>query len=154
MDARRSVQLWLTTAMLSEPIGNLEDTGKIVCTPPQTSVAEAAALMLSNRVSAVLVVENDSLAGIFTEHDVVARVIVAGLDPAAVQLGDVMTRGPLTVTPETSLGHALVVMHEHGIRHLPVLRDGKPIGMVGARDALDPALEDFISEEVRRKSFL
>jgi len=140
--------------MLSQPIGSLEETGHFVSVSPQTSVAEAAALMLANRVSAVLVIEGDALAGIFTEHDVVWRVIAPGRDAAAVQLREVMTREPLTAGPETTLGHALVVMHERGIRHLPVVRDGKPVGMVCARDALDPELEDFVAEEVRRKSFL
>jgi CBS domain-containing protein len=64
-----------------------------------------------------------------------------------------MTRAPLTVGPETTLGRALVVMHERGIRHLPVVRDGRPVGIVCARDALDPVLEDFICEEQRRKSY-
>jgi len=140
--------------MLSQPIGTLEDTGKIVSAPPQTSVAEAAALMFANHVTAVLVIEDGALAGIFTEHDIVTRVIAPGRDAAMVQLSEVMTPEPLTTAPETTLGHALVVMHERGIRHLPVLRDGKPVGMVCARDALDPELEDFISEAVRRKSFL
>lgn len=140
--------------MLSQPIGTLEETGKVVFALPQASVAEAAALMHANGVNAVLVVENEALVGIFTEHDVVSRVIVPGLSAAAVQLHEVMTRDPLTVGPDSTLGHALVMMHEHGIRHLPVMRDGKPVGMVCARDALDPELEDFIAEEVRRKSFL
>lgn len=140
--------------MLSQPIGTLDDTGHVVCASPHTSVAEAAALMLANRVSAVVVLEGGSLAGIFTEHDIVSRVIAPGRDAAVVQLHEVMTREPLSTGPETTLGHALVLMHERGIRHLPVVRDGQTVGMVCARDALDPELEDFIAEEVRRKSFL
>jgi len=65
-----------------------------------------------------------------------------------------MTREPLTVTSEATLGRALVLMHERGVRHLPVIRDGRPVGMVCARDALDPELEDFTSEERRRQGFL
>jgi len=140
--------------MLSQPVGSLEETAKVVMAAPQTSVAEASSLMLAKGVSAVLVVEDGALAGIFTEHDIVSRVIAPGRDAHTVPIGEVMTRGPLTAGPETTLGHALVLMHEHGFRHLPVLRDGRPVGMVCARDALDPALEDFICEALRRKSYL
>ena len=140
--------------MLSQPIGSLADTGKVVSASSQTSVAAAAAMMLAHRVGAVLVIDGGVLVGILTEHDIVTRVIAPGRDVTAVQLHEVMTREPLTAGPETTLGHALVVMHEHRIRHLPVMRDGAPVGIVCARDALDPELEDFICEELRRKSYL
>jgi CBS domain-containing protein len=65
-----------------------------------------------------------------------------------------MTREPLTVAPEATLGHALALMHERGFRHLPVVRDGRPVGIVCARNALDPELEDFIVEAHRRQSYL
>lgn len=139
--------------MLNQPIRSLAETAKFVTAAPPTSVAEAAALMLAHGVGAVLVVEGGALAGIFTEHDIVARVIAGGRDPHAVAIGEVMTREPLTVDPDALLGHALVVMHDHGIRHLPVIEDGKPVGIVCARDALDPELEDFICEERRREAF-
>jgi CBS domain-containing protein len=139
--------------MLSQLIGTLEDTGKVVAVPPRTSIAKAAALMRARRVGAVLVVENDLLAGIVTEHDIVSRVIAAGRDAAAVRVEDVMTPGPLTIGPGSTLGHALVVMHQRGIRHLPVVHDGRPVGIVCARDALDPELEDFICEAIRRNSY-
>jgi len=140
-------------AMLIDPIGNLSETRNFVTAAPETSVAEAAALMLARRVSAVLVVERGALAGIFTEHDVVSRVIAAGHDPQRVLLSEVMTREPLTVGPQSTLGHALVLMHGRSIRHLPIVEDGKPVGVVCARDALDPELEDFICEERRREQF-
>ena len=139
--------------MLSQQISKLSETRHFVTAPPGTNVAEAAALMLARGVSAVLVVEKDALAGIFTEHDIVSRVIAGGQDPQAVRIGDVMTPKPVTVGPETTLGHALVLMHERAIRHLPVIEDGRPVGIVCARDALDPELEDFICEERRREQF-
>ena len=139
--------------MLNESIRDLKDAGKFVTAGPETSVAEAAELMLANGVGAVVVVANGALAGIFTERDIVSRVIVPGRDARSVRLGEVMTREPLTIGPEAKLGHALVLMHERGIRHLPVVEGGKPVGMVRARDALDPELEDFVSEQRRRESF-
>ena len=85
--------------MLSQPIGSLRDTGKIATAPPQTSVADAAALMLAHGVGAVVVVDEGTLAGIFTEHDIVYRVIAPGLDARAVRIGEVMTREPLDDRP-------------------------------------------------------
>jgi CBS domain-containing protein len=139
--------------MLHQPIGSLKDTAKVVSVPPQASVAEAAAAMLEHGVGAVLVIDDGVLVGIFTEHDIVSRVIAGGLDPNAVRVREVMTREPLTVGPDATLGHALVLMHDRAIRHLPVVEDGKPVGIVCARDALDPELEDFICEERRRETF-
>ncbi|MGZ8260416.1 MAG: CBS domain-containing protein, partial [Caldimonas sp.] len=76
-----------------------------------------------------------------------------GLDPRTVPVVDVMTREPLTVGPDATLGQALVLMHARSIRHLPVVENGKSVGIVCARDALDPELEDFICEKVRRLGF-
>lgn len=139
--------------MLSEPLRNLEIAADLVVAVPGTSVADAAGLMLARSVAALLVVDADTLLGIFTEHDIATRVVALGRDPQAVEIGEVMTREPLTVGPDSTLGHALLVMHENAIRHLPVLENGKPVGIVCARDALDPALEDFVCEEHRRDSF-
>jgi len=119
--------------------------------PPGMTVAEAAGLMRSSRVGALMVVENGRLAGIFTERDALYRVIAAGRDPQATRLADVMTRECQTVDPDKPLGHALHLMYEGGFRHVPVVENGTPLGMVSARDALGPELEDFESELVKRE---
>lgn len=139
--------------MLSEPIGNSKEIGEIVTVLPGARVAEAVSLMLAHGVGAVGVVDSGALVGIFTEHDIVSRVMASGRDARSVRVDEVMTRDPLCIGPESTLGRALVLMQERGIRHLPVIEAGKPIGMVCARAAFDPALEDFISEERRRESF-
>jgi CBS domain-containing protein len=137
--------------MLHEPIGSLKDTAKVATAPPETSVVEAAGLMLVDGKGAVVVIERGAIAGIFTENDVVSRVIAYGRDPAALSIGEVMTPDPVTVGPEAALGHALVLMRERGIRHLPVVEGGKLVGMVCARDALDPELEEVGCEESWRE---
>jgi CBS domain-containing protein len=139
--------------MLREPIGRLKDTPRVATAPPETSVVDACAMMLVDGKGAVVVVDRGAIAGIFTENDVVSRVIADGRDPAAVTIGEVMTPDPLTIGPQAMLGHALVVMHERRIRHLPVVDNGRLVGMVCARDALDPELEEFVCEESRRASF-
>jgi predicted transcriptional regulator len=64
-----------------------------------------------------------------------------------------MTRSPHTIDPDEPFGYALLIMHERGFRHLPVIENGKVVGIVSARSALDPDLEDFISEAQRREHF-
>jgi CBS domain-containing protein len=139
--------------MLGLSIRSVLEPRKLVVATPQTRVTEAARLMRNSNVGAVLVVEQEKLVGIFTERDAVYRVMASGLDPEATPLGAVMTREPKTVAPEEPFGAALLLMHEHGFRHAPVIEDGRPIGVVSARHALDPELEEFAVEATRRESF-
>jgi CBS domain-containing protein len=137
--------------MFSVRIRSMMELEKMVTASPQTTVGEAARLMASAGVGAVMVVDNEALTGIFTERDAVYRVIAAGLDARTARLADVLTPSPLSVDPERSFGYALQLMHEHGFRHVPVVENGKPVGIVSARDALDPEMEDFICEAQRRE---
>jgi CBS domain-containing protein len=111
-------------------------------------------MMAPRAVGAVLVVKGDQLVGIFTERDVVFRVVACGLDPDATRLAEVMTPEPKTIAPEKAFGVAMALMHENGFRHLPVLDKGALIGVVSSRSALDPELEEFVAEERRRKHLL
>ena len=138
--------------MLSLPVREVLEPRRLVSAPPGMTVAEAARLMREGRVGAMLVVENDCLVGIFTERDALFRVIAPGRDPSIVTLREVMTREPTTVAPDETFGYALLVMYENGFRHVPVVDDGRPIGVLSARHALDPDLEDFAAEASRRKA--
>ena len=139
--------------MLSTRVGDLIEERKLVLAAPDTSVAQAAGMMKQHEVGALLVVEQGRLVGIFTERDAVVRVMAPGREPATTVLRDVMTRDPVTVAPDEPLGTAMLLMHEHGFRHAPVVEDGRPIGVVSARKALDPDLEEFSVEAARRKSY-
>ena len=118
---------------------------------PETTVTEAAGLMKRSRVGAIMVVEGGRLAGIFTERDALFRVVADGRDPRTTRLAEVMTRNLQTIGPDKPLGHALHMMYEGGFRHVPVVENGVPIGMVSARDALGPELLDFEAELVQRE---
>ena len=139
--------------MFSELIKNVVQRDKVVSAPPEASVEAAALLMAERKVGAVLVVEGKRLVGIFTERDAVFRVIATGRDPRVTRLSEVMTRDPMTVAPDDSFGYAMLAMHENGFRHMPVIENGEAIGVVSARNALDPDLEEFESEARRRLSF-
>ncbi len=138
--------------MPQRPIREVVKRQKIVTTVAKTTVLEAARMMKKGKIGAVIVVDADGrLAGIFTERDAVFRVIAEGRDPAQTQLADVMTEQPQTIAPDKPFGHALMMMFENGFRHVPVVEKGRPIGMVSARDALGPELEDLESEVHRRQ---
>jgi CBS domain-containing protein len=136
--------------MFSQRIKTVMEHKDIVITVPQTTVSQAATLMAQKKTSAVLVVKDDLLVGIFTERDAVFRVIARGLDVHTTRLAEVMTPSPQTVGPDRTYGYALLLMHENGFRHVPVVVNGKPVGLVTSRSALDPDLEEFVSEERRR----
>lgn len=133
------------------PIRSVMEPHKLVLAAPETSVSEAGRLMKEARVGAVLVVREGRLVGIFTERDAVYRVMAADRDPHATRLEEVMTREPKTVAPDDSFGRALLLMHEHGFRHAPVIEAGRLLGVVSARSALDPDLEEFAAEAKRRE---
>jgi CBS domain-containing protein len=139
--------------MLGDPVRKVMRKRKLLTGKPETLVARAAQRMATRDVGAMLVVDGDRLLGIVTERDIVFRVVARGLDPLATRISEVMTPEPVTIEPDRPFGYALVVMHREGFRHLPVVEDGKAIGIVSARSALDPDLEEFASETSRRKHF-
>ena len=137
--------------MFSQRIRSVMEKKKLLTAAPDTTVSQAAKLMAKSNVGAVMVVEAERLIGIFTERDAVFRVIAKGRDTTTTQLSDVMTSAPQTVDPDKSFGYALLMMHENGFRHVPVVENGKPIGIISSRNALDPDLEEFVAEAQRRK---
>jgi CBS domain-containing protein len=137
--------------MFEQSIRSVMEQKKFFTASPEESVSSVSMRMASRNIGAVLVVSEGLLAGIFTERDAVFRVIAKGLDPAKTPLLDVMTAKPLTLGPEQSFGHALLLMQEKGFRHLPVIENGRPIGIVSARNAMDPDLEEFTWQERRRE---
>jgi CBS domain-containing protein len=139
--------------MFDQPVRSVMERRKFLKAAPEILVSKAAKLMAAKNVGAILVVEGDCLVGIFTERDIAFRVVARGLDPQATRLADVMTRAPHTVDPDQPFGYALLVMQEKGFRHLPVVQDSKPIGIVSSRSAMDPDLEEFVSEAQRRTHF-
>jgi CBS domain-containing protein len=123
---------------------------KILTVPKETTVREAARLMKKMRVGAAMVVAKEKLIGIFTERDALFRVLAEGRDPTTTQLADVMTAKPQAISPDRPFGYALHLMYEGGFRHVPVVENGRPIGMVSARDALGPELQQFAAELERK----
>jgi len=123
---------------------------KPLTAPGNTTIATATKLMKKHSVGALMIVEDGHLAGIFTERDAVFRVLAESRDPKKTHVAEVMTTKPKTIGPDKALGHALLMMHEGGFRHVPVVEHGKPLGMISARDALGPELQEFEGELQQR----
>ncbi len=111
------------------------------------SVREACEVMAANHVGAVLVMEGGRLDGIFTERDALNRVLAAGLDLDATRLADVMTREPVTLSPQTPVTEALRLMSEIGFRHIPIVEQEEVHGIISLRDFVGVELQLAASED-------
>jgi len=101
---------------------------------PTLTVAEAVQVMIEKKVSSVLVMEQKRLVGIFTERDVLRRVIGANLDPKATKLRDVMSTGLATISPATTLKDTMEIFSEKHCRHLPVISGEQLVGVISIGD--------------------
>lgn len=115
---------------------------------PETSVLDAVSLMNERRVGAVAVTKGDKLEGIFTERDLMIRVVLEGKDPKATTVSDVMTAKCISAKQDMTIGEALLIMSENHFRHLPVVDDkGKVLGLLSIRDLLHSRV-DKLSQEL------
>lgn len=114
---------------------NIVDNQTPLTLPPATTVQDACAQMRDRRTGSVLVTdENNALVGIFTATDAVCRVLAPRKDPAIVTLSDVMTRNPVTMSPDKSAIDALRLMWDGGFHHVPLTRSGEVVGVVSRGD--------------------
>jgi CBS domain-containing protein len=112
---------------------------------PEEAVAEAVALMRQHRVGCVLVCRDVRLVGIFTERDLMRRVLAEGL-PLTVPVSAAMTPDPVVVSPKESVGAAVRRMEEGGYRHLPVVDPaGRPLGVLSVKRIVHYLVEHFPS---------
>ncbi len=110
---------------------------------PQQTVAEAVALMRRDNIGCLLVCEGEKLVGIFTERDLLRRVLAAG-KPLSLAVADCMTPEPVTVSPSASIRTAVRLMEEGGYRHLPVVDEvGRPVGVLSVKGIVRYLVEHF-----------
>lgn len=120
----------------AEPVSKLmeERSAAVHSITPEITVTECVRQMNELKIGAMLVMENDRLTGIFTERDAMTRVLGGGLDPTHTLVSEVMSSDPVCVSPSTTLEEARALVTSRRIRHLPVVDNGKVVGMVSSGD--------------------
>ncbi len=121
----------------------LDRKGNEVATVERDStVLDAAKLMNTRHIGALVVTSGDRVVGIFTERDILNRIVAAGKAPEATKVGDVMTAPMACACRDTKISECRSVMTSKRIRHLPVVEDGKLYGMISSGDILASEVEE------------
>lgn len=108
---------------------------------PQTPIYEALELMARQDVSAVLVLEDERLVGIFTERDYARKLVLCGRSSRDTKIGELMTQNLLTISPTQTIDDVMTIMTENRFRHLPVVERGRLIGIVTIGDAVKAVID-------------
>ena len=134
----------MTEVMTKVPLRELVGKSAPLTTSPKTTIQQAAQAMQRAKKGAILVVDGKRLCGIFTERDLVNRVIAPGLDAATTHISEVMTVDLMVIHPDDSHWAALSVMVQNQLRHLPVVDGTQVLGVVSRRQLM--ALDNAIME--------
>lgn len=108
--------------------------GDVFAISPDAKVKDAADTMRQKRIGSLLVMRGDNLLGIFTERDILTKIVADGLDPAEVEVHTIMTKEVIVIDPSRTVRDAMQIVTERKLRHLPVVKDGKLIGMLSGGD--------------------
>ncbi|HEY8482671.1 MAG TPA: CBS domain-containing protein [Spirillospora sp.] len=109
-------------------------TGSPTSVSPELDLVTVARAMRDEDIGAVLVADGDDLLGLVTDRDLVVRGLAAGGDPSQIRIGAIASTAPATIGPDDSLDKAAQIMRERAVRRLPVLEDGRPVGIVSLGD--------------------
>lgn len=121
---------------------NSKADAKVYSVAPDAMVVEALKIMAEKKVGALLVLENDQLKGIFSERDYALRVALQDRSSRTTPISEVMTSNLISVTPSESMENCMQLVTDKHIRHLPVLDNGKLIGMISIGDLVKNIIED------------
>lgn len=136
-------------------VADLFSRRKLLSLPATATVLDAARAMTAGRVGAMIVTNDDgTLAGIFTERDLMARVVVVGKDPARARLSEVMTREVYSVGPAEHVTEVRRELQTRHIRHVPVVVDGKVVSVLSLRDILRADLDACAHDKEALETYL
>jgi CBS domain-containing protein len=121
---------------------------------PHQTVFEAARYMVQCKVGAVPVLEGPKLVGIFSERDIMSKVVTRQLDPQHTPIAEVMSTTLRTLAPNSSCEDAMMMMQTHGIRHLPVCDGTTLVGFLSLRDLLRHILEEKAGEADMMRAYI
>jgi CBS domain-containing protein len=113
---------------------------------PDTLVTECVRTMTAERIGALIVMDGERLAGIFTERDALNKVLAAGLDPRSTKVREVMTKEPYCVPPTMTVGAAMELVTKRRFRHLPVVENGKVLAVISSGDLTHWLVKDQMGE--------
>ena len=123
---------------------------RVVKVSPEVSVLEAIKVLASENIGAAVVMAGDTLAGILSERDYTRKVVLKGRSSDATRVEEIMTANVVVVSPRTRTRDCMALMTEKNIRHLPVVDEGRVIGMVSIRDIVGDIIadQDFTIEQL------
>jgi CBS domain-containing protein len=116
--------------------------GQIFSVAPTDSVLRAIEIMATRHVGALLVMSQEGLLGIISERDYARKVILKNRSSHDTPVGDIMTKNPVTVSPDATVHHCMETMTEGRFRHLPVVDKGRVVGMLSIGDLVKAVIED------------
>jgi len=130
--------------------GHVRDimTDSPITLSPDATIADAARAMRDSDVGAILVTEGEGVSGIITDRDIAIRAVAEGRDPQSTAVADVYTSDVHTVGPDDGVDDAMRLMREHAVRRIPVVENGRPVGILAIGDLtgqvdLDGTMEDI-----------
>ena len=125
-------------------------SGPVLSVRPDTTVYDALALMARHDIGALLVLDGDRLAGMFSERDYARKVILHGRSSRTMPVADVMTGDVVCVPPDFEIDTCLALMTDHRVRHLPVVEDGEIVGLVSIGDLVKAQIDEqrFVIEQL------
>jgi CBS domain-containing protein len=123
---------------------------RLISVRPEQSVLEAIKVLATEDIGAAIVMSGDNIAGIFSERDYTRKVILKGRSSDSTRVEEIMTPRVVCVNPRTGTRECMQLMTEKQIRHLPVVEDGRPVGMVSIRDIVGDIIadQDFTIEQL------
>lgn len=133
---------------------NLFQRRALVSAAPDHSVLQVAQRMVESRVGCIVILDGDRLVGVFSERDLMTRVVVPGREPSATPVSEVMTREVVTARLSDRVDRCEEKMRRAGCRHLPVLADGRVIAMLSMRDLLRDELDEHLAENRELRAYL
>lgn len=125
-----------------------------VTLPPGASIHEAAKKMAEHLIGSILVMEGDNLVGIFTERDLLNRVVAKGLDPQKTTLTQVMSKNVCTIPFQATVEECFMKMEETKCRHIPVVDGDKVVGVVTMRNILEWLTDEMKDENLHLKNYI
>jgi CBS domain-containing protein len=127
---------------------------KVFSVGPSATIAEAVAEMNTYRIGSVLVMDNDTLYGIFTERDVLTRVVGRSIDVQTAKVSTVMTVNPQTIRPSATVDDVMQIYSDKHCRHLPVIENGHLLGMLSIGDVNRWIVDYHEAECIQLKTYI